>query len=264
MSDALIVRREGPILWLVNNNPSARNALSFEYCQGVTNALKTTEGDTSIAAVILSGAQGFFCAGGDLNVLIARRKMPVEKRVEAINVLHSMIRAIRDCTTPVIAAVEGGAAGAGASIALACDLVVAARDAYFAVSYLRVGLSPDGGVTAFLSELAPRQLANEIIMFGDKVPAERLYQLGAINRISPSGKAETVARELAERLNNVGPAALASAKKLNQLARENDLNTQLEYEAKAMAEAQGNVESGEGIAAFLEKRRADFTKFRKD
>lgn len=263
MSNALIVKRDGPALWLVNNNPSARNALSFEYCEGVTNALKNAAGDTSIAAVILTGAEGFFCAGGDLNVLITRREMPVEKRIEAINVLHDMIRAIRACPKPVIAAVEGGAAGAGASIALACDLVVAASDAYFAVSYLRVGLSPDGGSTAFLSEFAPRQLVNEILMFGDKVPVARLHQLGAINRLADPGAAEKAAQELAARLNGVGPDALTAAKNLVAQAQENDLAAQLDAEAQAMAKAQGNDESGEGIAAFLEKRRPDFTKFRK-
>ncbi len=262
MSEALIAERNGSVLKLINNNPAARNALSFDYCQGVVAALDAAAADPAIAAVILTGAGGFFCAGGDLNVLIKRREMPVEDRLEAIGVLHGMIGAIRACPKPVIAAIEGGAAGAGASIALACDLVVAAEDAYFAVSYLRVGLSPDGGATAFLSEFAPRQLVNEIIMFGDKVTVERLHQLGAINRITPVGQAEMVAQALGERLNKVGPSALASAKTLIGQARQNDLATQLNVEAAAMAKAQGNAESGEGIAAFLEKRRADFTKFR--
>jgi enoyl-CoA hydratase/carnithine racemase len=262
MTDAVITERNGPVLKLINNNPAARNALSFEYCDGVVAALEKAASDPSIAAVILIGAEGFFCAGGDLNVLITRREMSIDARLEAIGVLHGMIRAIRAFPKPVIAAVEGGAAGAGASIALACDLVVAASDAYFAVSYLRVGLSPDGGATAFLSEIAPRQLVNEIIMFGDKIPVERLHILGAINQITVPGKAGDIAQELGERLYKVGPSALASAKKLIQQAGENDLNDQLDAEAKSMAQAQGNAESGEGIAAFLEKRRADFTKFR--
>ena len=176
--------------------------------------------------------------------------------------LHGLIRAIHACPKPVIAAVEGGAAGAGAPIALACDLIVAAEDAYFAVSYLRVGLAPDGGSTAALAEVMPRQLANEVIMFGDKVTPQRLFDLGAVNRVCAPGKAEAVAQELGERINKVGPSAIAAAKRLNLAARENTLNVQLDLEAEAMAEAQGNAESGEGISAFLEKRKADFTKFR--
>lgn len=258
----VLIERHGPVLKIINNNPKARNALTLEFNLGATEALKEAGADKSISAVMLTGAAGFFCAGGDLNVLIKRREMEYADRLAAISVLHDLIMAIRNCPKPVIAAVEGGAAGAGASIALACDLVVAAENAYFAVSYLRVGLTPDGGSTAFLSEFAPRQLVNEILMFGDKIPVERLYALGAINRISANGEAENVAQELGERLYNVGPDVLVSAKSLGIAARENALETQLDLEAAAMATAQAGEESGEGIAAFLEKRKADFTKLR--
>jgi enoyl-CoA hydratase/carnithine racemase len=262
MSEKVLVERHGPVLKIINNNPGTRNALSFEFSAGATKALKQAGADDTIAAVVLTGADGFFCAGGDLNVLITRREMDVPARLEAIEVLHGLIRAIHACPKPVIAAVEGGAAGAGAPIALACDLIVVAEDAYFAVSYLRVGLAPDGGSTAALAEVMPRQLANEVIMFGDKVTPQRLFDLGAVNRICAPGKAEAVAQELGERINTVGPSAIAAAKRLNLVARENTLSLQLDLEAEAMAEAQGNAESGEGISAFLEKRKADFTKFR--
>jgi enoyl-CoA hydratase/carnithine racemase len=257
----LIVEKRGPVLWVINNNPSARNALTVDYTTGIARALKQAAEDPGVAAVVMAGAEGFFCAGGDLNILITRREMPVEDRVATINVLHDAIRAIRACPKPVIACVEGGAAGAGASIALACDLLVAARDAYFAVSYLRVGLVPDGGVTAFLTEALPRQMVNEIVMFGDKLAAGRLSELGVINRLTEPGAAEAAAQEMGERLYGVGPAALASVKGLVQAAG-GSVGAQLDREADAMAAAQGSAESGEGIAAFLEKRKADFTKFR--
>ncbi len=262
MDDPAIIERHGPVLKILNNNPSARNALSVGYVAALTGGLRRAGADDSISAVVLAGAEGFFCAGGDLNVLIERRKMDEVARIASINVLHDAIKAIRACPKPVIAAVEGGAAGAGASIALACDLIVAARDAYFAVSYLRVGLTPDGGATAFLSEFAPRQLVNEILMFGDKVPAERLFQLGAVNRLTDAGCAEQEAQALGERLYQCAPEALAVAKSLAQDARENDLATQLDLEAQQMARAQGGDEAAEGISAFLEKRSADFTRFR--
>lgn len=259
---ALIVERRGPVLWLINNNPDARNALTLDYTGGAARELRAASDDPGVSAVVLAGAGGFFCAGGDLNVLIKRREMPVAERIATIGILHEMIRAIRACTKPVIAAVEGGAAGAGASIALACDLIVAERDAYFAVSYLRVGLTPDGGATSFLSECLPRQLVNEIIMFGDKLPAERLYSAGAVNKLAEPGQAGTEAQRLGERLHGVGPWVLASAKTLIADASDNDLESQLEAEARLMADAQGGQESREGISAFLEKRRPDFTKFR--
>lgn len=262
MENRVLLERKGPILVITNNNPGARNALSFEYSDGAVAAIEEAGRDPSISAVVLTGAEGFFCAGGDLNILIKRREMAVPDRIEAINVLHGLIRAITACPKPVIAAVEGGAAGAGASIALACDLVVAADDAYFAVSYLRVGLTPDGGATSFLSAALPRQMVNEIIMFGDKVEASRLYSLGAVNRLVSRGSALDTAQELGERLHKMGPAVLAKTKRLIQKAAENTLPEQLDAEAVAMAEAQGGQESGEGISAFLEKRKADFTKFR--
>jgi len=262
LSQAVLIRRHGPVMVIINNNPAARNALSLAFYQGFMAALRQAAADGSVAAVVLTGAEGFFCAGGDLNVLIKRREMSMDARIEAIDALHQMIRAIGDCPKPVIAAVEGGAAGAGASLALASDLVVAAEDAYFRGSYLPVGLTPDGGATAFLSEFAPRQLMNEIVMFGDKIPVERLHQLGAINRLTAKGGAEAEALALGERLNQVGPAALTAAKRLVNSARINRLDQQLDAEAVAMAEAQGGAESGEGIAAFLAKRKADFTRFR--
>jgi len=162
----------------------------------------------------------------------------------------------------VIAAIEGGAAGAGASLALACDMVVAADDAYMALSYVRIGLTPDGGATSFLSEFAPRQLVNEILMLGDKLSVSRLHALGAINLLTAPGKAVDEALALGERLATMPPAALAAIKKLAQTARTQPLDAQLDAEVQAMATAQGGTEAAEGINAFLEKRRPDFTRFR--
>lgn len=262
MSDFVKINRRGPVLHVVNNNPAARNALSVEFVRDLTAALDDATLDRSIAALVISGAEGFFCAGGDLNVLKTRAAMSMPERIASINGLHDLIRAIRDCPRPVIAAVEGGAAGAGASLALACDLIVAEENAYFAVSYGRVGLTPDGGVTAFLTEFAPRQLASEILMFGDKIDVSRLYALGAVNRLTAKGQAVEIAQELGERLNKMAPEALKNAKRLISLAQDNDLAAQLDVEAEVMAHAQGGAEAGEGISAFLEKRQPDFTKFR--
>jgi len=263
MGAGAVLRRQGPVLHIVNNNPAARNALSVAYVEGLIEGIETAAQDPTLSAVVLSGAEGFFCSGGDLNVLVERRKMTLDERVGSIGKLHDAIRAIRACPKPVIAAVEGGAAGAGASIALACDLLVAERDAYFAVSYLRVGLTPDGGATAFLTELAPRQLVNEMVMFGDKIGAARLHDLGAVNRLANEGEAVALAQSLGERLFEMPPEALARAKGLVEAAGDGDLHAQLDREARAMAESQGGDEAAEGISAFLEKRRPDFTRFRR-
>jgi hypothetical protein len=119
MSDAVLVRREGQVLVLVNNNPAARNAIVPAFYDGLAAGLAQAEADPAIGAVVLAGAGGFFCAGGDLQQLATRRELPPAGRRERIEALHDAIRAIRDCGKPVIAAVEGGAAGAGVSFALA-------------------------------------------------------------------------------------------------------------------------------------------------
>jgi enoyl-CoA hydratase/carnithine racemase len=256
------VERHGPTLVVINNNPARRNALTPEFYDGLTDALAEASGDPEVASVIITGEGGFFCAGGDLTALAKRREMTRAERHAAIGRLHYIIRAIRACPKPVIAAVEGGAAGAGVSIALACDLVVATRGASFTVAYVKVGLTPDGGSTAFLSEALPRQLATEMCLFGDPVDAERLFAAGMINRLVEGGTALEEAKALGERCA-VGPAkAMAGIKRLCGDARSYSLTDQLERECSSIAEALGGDEAAEGISAFLNKRKPDYRALR--
>src|SRR5262245_50398412 len=149
----LKTHREGAVLVLVNDNPKQRNALTADLYTEIPAALAAAQADPEIGAIVLTGAGDFFCAGGDLNRLGQAHSLTPGERRQRVELLHDMVRAIRATGKPVIAAVEGGAAGAGVSLALACDLVVAARDAYFSVAYVKVGLTPDAGATAFLAEL---------------------------------------------------------------------------------------------------------------
>lgn len=258
MDNTLLKRREGPVLVLTHDNPGARNALSLAFYAALTAALAEAQADAQIGAVVLTGAGGFFCAGGDLRQLARRRELAAEERRERLEGLHDLVRTIRDCGKPVVAAVEGGAAGAGVSLALACDLLVMARDAYFSVAYVKVGLTPDGGATFFLSELMPRQLLTELCLTGDRLAAERLAQFGAVNRLAEPGRAVDGAVALAQRLA-AGPArATARIKDLCRHAAGSTLDEQLEREARHMVDALGDAESAEGIAAFFDKRAADF------
>ena len=141
----LLQRREGAVLVLSNNNPAARNALSPAFYAALTEALAQAEADATVGAIVLTGEGGHFCAGGDLRQLAKRRELPIEERRAKLEGLHDLTRAVRDCRKPVIAAVEGAAAGAGLALALACDMLVAARNAVFSVAYVKVGLTPDGG-----------------------------------------------------------------------------------------------------------------------
>ena len=256
--EPLLVRREGAVLILSNNNVAARNALSPEFYAAVTTALAQAAADEHIGAVILTGEGGHFCAGGDLRQLAKRRELPVAQRREKLEGLHDLIRTVRDCPKPVIAAVEGAAAGAGLSLALACDMLVAAKNSVFSVAYVKVGLTPDGGATAFLSEFVSRQVLTELCLTGERMSGERMAQLGAVNRLAEPGQALLQALVLAQQIAS-GPAlAMARIKDLCRQAPHNTLEQQLELEAQYMVQSQETQESREGIGAFLEKRSPCF------
>jgi enoyl-CoA hydratase/carnithine racemase len=255
--------REGAVLVLVNDNPKQRNALTSEFYRELPAALAGAQADPEIGAIVLTGAGDFFCAGGDLNRLSQASSLTPGERRQNIERLHDLVRGIRNSGKPVIAAVEGGAAGAGLSLALACDLVVAARNAFFAVSYIKVGLTPDAGATAFLAESCSRQLLTELCLTADRIGAERLHAFGAVNRLVDAGTALKEALALAARLAD-GPArATARIKALCRRAHTTTLDEQLDLEAAAMVESQGDGEAAEGIGAFLGKRKADFTALRR-
>jgi enoyl-CoA hydratase/carnithine racemase len=262
MTAPLLIRREAGVLILSNNNVAARNALSPEFYAAVTTALQQAAADSSVGAIILTGEGGHFCAGGDLRQLAKRRELPEAERREKLEGLHDLIRAVRDCPKPVIAAVEGAAAGAGLSLALACDMLVAAKNSMFSVAYIKVGLTPDGGATAFLAEFVSRQVLTELCLTGERLSGERLHALGAVNRLAEPGQAVDVARALAQQIAKGPELATARIKQLCSGAVHNTLAQQLELEAQYMVQSQMTEESREGIGAFLDKRAADFCKLR--
>ena len=187
----------------------------------------------------------------------------VEEICARLEGLHDLIRSVRDCPKPVIAAVEGAAAGAGLSLAMACDMLVAAQDAMFTVAYVKVGLTPDGGATAFLAEFVSRQVLTELCLTGAPLSGERMHALGAVNRLVASGCAQEAAMALAADISKGPPHAMGRIKHLCRLAMRHSLNDQLELEAQFMVEAMASDESLEGINAFLNKRPPNYTSLRK-
>lgn len=258
MTSPLLIRQEGRVLILSNNNVAARNALSPEFYAAVTEALVQAQQDPEVGAIVLTGEGGHFCAGGDLRQLAKRRELPIEQRREKLEGLHNLIRAVRDSSKPVIAAVEGAAAGAGLSLALACDMLVAAKNSVFSVAYVKVGLTPDGGATAFLAEFVSRQVLTELCLTGERISGERMHALGAVNRLSEPGLAVAQAVELAQQVAQGPQLAMARIKDLCRQAPRNTLEEQLEMEAQYMVLSQESEEAREGIAAFLEKRSPQF------
>jgi enoyl-CoA hydratase/carnithine racemase len=256
--EKLILERNGRVLVATNNDPATRNALNWEFYDGFREAIEAASADPEIGAIVVTGAAGFFCSGGNVNGLKERSQVDYPTRRSSVDKLHAMILAMRACPKPIIAAVDGGAAGAGASLAAACDLVVAARDAYFSVAYVKIGLTPDGGATAFLGSALPRQLMAEMVFTGDRIPVERLYGLGMINRLTEPGQSLPEALTLAKRLADGPAAAMEVGKRLIDQAPLNGLKDQLDLEADGIATALGGAEGREGISAFLEKRKPDF------
>jgi enoyl-CoA hydratase/carnithine racemase len=248
----LLAERRGRVLLLTISNPAARNAMSPDLYRVARTAFREVALDEGVGAVVLTGAGEHFCGGGNLNRLLAQRDLPPETQRDHLDALHDWITAMRECPQPVIAAVEGAAAGGGFSVALGCDLIVAAEDAVFVMSY------PDGGGSDSLAITLPPQAALEFLLDGAPIAPARLQQLGLVNRLVPRGAALTEALAWAERLAQGPAAATARIKRLVYAARGRDRRAQLDAERDAFVESLYGAECGEGIAAFLQKRRPRF------
>ncbi|QUN32518.1 enoyl-CoA hydratase/isomerase family protein (plasmid) [Cupriavidus sp. KK10] len=261
---SLLQRKEDRVLVLTINNPGKRNAIAADLYDNIRTALAAAADDPDIGAIVLTGADNYFCAGGDLELISKRRGLNYEARIERLGHLHDVVCKLRDFPKPIVAAVEGGAAGAGFSLALACDLLVASADAAFSIAYVKVGLTPDGGITGLLAQSLSRQLLTQLALTGDRITAEQLEHHGVVNKLAAAGQAGAAAITLAARLAQGPLHAMASIKALCRHAHERTLDDQLEAERTAMAVAQGGAEAAEGIAAFLGKRPADFASLRRD
>lgn len=258
MSAELQASRRDNTLILTISNPGARNALHPDMYAAAIETLTTAERDDSIRAVVLTGADGFFCSGGNLNRLLENRSKEPAIQAQSIDQLNGWIEAIRDCPKPVIAAVEGVAAGAGFSLALACDLIVAGASSRFVMAYVKVGLTPDGGGSWFVTRALPRQLAAEILMSGQPVEARRLHELGVVNRLVTDGSALDSALAWADEFAAMSPNALERIKSLTHEAQINSLAEHVETEKRHFVESLHHRDGLEGISAFLEKRKPQY------
>ncbi len=258
MSAELKASRRDATLILTLSNPGARNALHPDMYAAAIETLTTAERDDTVRVVVLTGADNFFCAGGNLNRLLENRALDKSVQADSIDQLHGWIEALRACPKPVIAAVEGAAAGAGFSLALACDLIVAGASAKFVMAYVKVGLTPDGGGSWFLSRALPRQLASEILIEGKPVLAPRLQALGLVNRVVPDGTVLDAALAWADELAQLSPHAMEGIKGLVADADGNSLAQHFEAEKRSFVESLHHRDGQEGISAFLEKRKPNY------
>ena len=258
MAAQLISTSEGQTMVLTLSNPEHRNALGPEMYAAGVEALNAAETNPDIRSVILTGEGNVFSAGGNLQRLQNNRQKPPEFQAQSIEGLHSWIEAIRTFPKPVIAAVEGPAAGAGFSLALACDLIVSAVNSVFVMAYSSIALSPDGGGSWSLSRLMPRQLATELLMCGERIGAERLHQMGIVNRLTEPGHALEQALAWTAQINARAPNALSSIKELLAEADVSTLNAQLARERDHFVKNLHHANAGIGISAFLNKEKPKY------
>lgn len=259
MFETVDYRVEDRVAVIRLNRPEVLNAWSGQMGRDLTAAVDRAATDPQVRAVLLCGAGRAFCAGADLKEPYSRTPtghLDLRSTIEKIST--PLIMALREAPKPVIAAVQGAAAGIGASLALACDLVVAAESAYFLLAFTRVGLVPDGGGAAFVNARIGPTRAAELALLADRLPAATALEWGLINRLHPVEELESEAMSLARRLADGPPLAYANTKRLLNAAAYATLAEQLALEADLQQEQGESGEHEEGVAAFLEKRPPRF------
>lgn len=257
MTDGLRVEVDLRVATLTLDRPAALNALTVPVKVALREALESIAGDAAVRAVILTGAGRAFCAGQDL----AERELPdaAPLDVEVRERYNPIIRALRSMGQPVIAAVNGVAAGAGASLAFACDLRIAAEEARFMLAFGRIGLVPDSGATWFLPRLVGAAKAAELALVGEAIDAAEALRLGLVSKVVPGDQLMAETRALAGRLAEGAPLAQSLTKGALERSSTIDLDVALEDEARLQGIAGASADHAEGLAAFREKRSPRFT-----
>jgi 2-(1,2-epoxy-1,2-dihydrophenyl)acetyl-CoA isomerase len=261
--NTLQIEVEGDLATLTLNRPEAFNAMSPELIEELMTAMAWLADRARIRALIVTGAGAAFCAGGDINWF----KKGMEESGEFIaadvrrgaEALHTAIVDLRRIEVPVIAAVNGPAAGAGFSLALACDLRIAADGAFFAPAYGRIGASPDGGMTYFLPRVVGPAKALELLLDDPNLPAAAALEIGLVTEVVPGDDLMGRARERATELARLAPHYVKMAKRLVGVSLENTLPAHLQLERHGIADSMGTEDARAGITAFFSGEKPEFT-----
>ena len=267
LEEQVLHRVDDRVAWITLNRPEVRNAITPDQRERVIALLEEASADLSVGAVVLGATGEGFCTGADLRAgrraATAKPEGAPERIMgEAARMIRRgaqrLIGAVLDCEKPVVAAVNGTAAGIGAHLAFACDLVVAADEARFIEVFVRRGISPDGGGAYLLPRLVGIQKAKELIFFGDDLPAREAERIGLVNKVVSRSELEEAAGQLAGRLAAGPTKAIGMAKWLLNRSLDSDRATAFDEEAWAQELVVGTSDSQEGIAAFVERRDPKF------
>ena len=255
--DTINLHRRGSAATIELNRPDRMNAWSDQFSLDLLDAVRTAAEDDGVRAIMVTGAGRAFSSGADLKEAELQESIDVYARLTER--YHPIITGIRQMPKPVIAAVNGAAAGIGLSLALACDLVVAAESAYFLLAFVNIGLVPDGGSSLLVPSRIGFARAAELAMLGERLPAATAKDWGLINQVYPDAEFATEANALLDRLASGPTRSYAGTKRqLNRWLYE-QMDAQLEFEAEIQREMSGSTDFAEGLAAFAEKRPPHFT-----
>lgn len=257
MSNTIQLKIENKIAFITLNRPEVFNSFNREMALALQDSFDACEANDAVRAIVLSGKGKAFCAGQDLKEVTTPEINPGFKKILEEH-YNPIITRIREIKKPVIAAVNGVAAGAGANIALACDIVIADERASFIQAFSLIGLVPDSAGTYFLPRLIGFQKALALAMLGDKIGAKEAEKLGMIYRYVSSEEFEETVNKLADKLANMPTNALGMIKELFNKSMNNSLEEQLAMESKYQIEAAESNDYKEGVAAFIEKRKPNF------
>jgi 2-(1,2-epoxy-1,2-dihydrophenyl)acetyl-CoA isomerase len=267
-TDDVTRRIENGIAWITLNRPDAGNAMTGAMRDQIRDWVLDASGDLFVRVVVITAAgEKAFCTGADLRGgRLAPRPKPEDAPEGVMGEASRIIRdgwqrlvgAILDCEKPIIAGVNGTAAGGGMHLALACDMVVAAEESKFIEVFIRRGIMPDAGGAWLLTRLVGIQKAKELFFFGDDVPAAEAYRIGLVNRLVPRSELQSTLEELAGRLASGPTKAIGLAKWLTNRALDVDRATSLHDEAMAQELLTHTLDSKEGIASFVERRPSEF------
>ncbi|MGJ8592026.1 MAG: enoyl-CoA hydratase-related protein [Aquaticitalea sp.] len=257
MNESILLKIENKVAYITLNRPEVFNSFNREMAFLLQDTLDACEKNDEVRAIVLTGNGKAFCAGQDLKEVTDQELNPGFKKIldEHYNPIIKRIRAIKK---PIIGAINGVAAGAGANIALACDIVVAHEKVSFIQAFSLIGLVPDSGGTFFLPRLIGFQKAQALAMLGDKIDAEEAEKMGMIYKVIPSENFEEEVNKLASKLANMPTKALGMIKELFNKSMTNTLEEQLALESKLQIEAAQSADYAEGVAAFIEKRKPEF------
>ena len=251
----LDVSWEGPVAVLTIGRPEVLNALNGDMLTRLIEVLRTVSAHPSVRAIVLTGAGRAFMAGADVRMMASASLSEFRRFVEAI---QELTRVVRTSSVPVIAAVNGVAAGAGCEIACACDMRVASRTAAFSFPETRIGLTVTSGASWLLPRLVGRGWARRMLLTGETVEAEEAYRIGLVDGVSESEQVVAMAVALGRRLAGTEPLALRLSRRLLDAADESSLETALRHEVETILSCVSEGQAREGLGAFLEKREPSY------